>query len=348
MNKLVKYLLSLIILIKILTETSEIIPKSLQNKIFFEALLDRFELVYENKEKFEWNVKIRKINKTRSILGYVIIKTSLGNEIVEEIKSLKKQGGEYRYMAYKINKTPFCKLNGEDLIFYPDFAKSSDFPQDIIEKCPLQPGNYSLRGIQFSLKNLPKVVVPSGDYCAESTFYDGDEKILVYRIYITHNKTNEIFFEAILDRFELIHEDKKSFEWKIKIRKVNKTRMIVGTLNLKVPLGNEIVEEILSLKKQGGEYRYMAYKVKKTPFCKLNGEDKFFYPDFARGSDFPSNLIENCPLQPENYTLHGVNLMLENIPKVVVPSGDYCAESNFYNGTEKILTYRIYATINQI
>jgi hypothetical protein len=115
----------------------------------------------------------------------------------------------------------------------------------------------------------------------------------------------------------------------------------------------------------------MPYAVPKTPFCNLNGNDKFFYPDFAKGSNFPADLLGNCPLQPVtetivnsslhnspqifllffiqgNYTLRNVQIQLKNLPKMILPSGDYCAETVYFNGTEKIAIYRIYVTVNQI
>jgi hypothetical protein len=76
---------------KILVRASDIQPHFSNGK-FFEVIIDRFELVYENKDIFEWIIRVRKVNKTRFIVGKVIVKVPLGDEVVEEIRSMKKQG----------------------------------------------------------------------------------------------------------------------------------------------------------------------------------------------------------------------------------------------------------------
>lgn len=46
----------------------------------------------------------------------------------------------------------------------------------------------------------------------------------------------------------------------------------------------------------GGEYRYLPYAVPPTPFCDVAQKDKYFYPDFAKGSDFPADINDSCPV----------------------------------------------------
>ncbi|KAG5673201.1 hypothetical protein PVAND_003268 [Polypedilum vanderplanki] len=58
----------------------------------FEAILDRFEIVTENTDIWEWHFKVRKVNKTRSIVGYTEVKIPIGNDYKVEMKVLKKQG----------------------------------------------------------------------------------------------------------------------------------------------------------------------------------------------------------------------------------------------------------------
>jgi len=98
--------------------------------------------MYENKSFIELNAWIRKVNKTRSIFGSLFCHVPFGNEIVIEIKTLKKQGGEYRYMPYKIPQGPICDVLASDKYFYPDIAKYSDFPEDIMSNCPLAAVSY--------------------------------------------------------------------------------------------------------------------------------------------------------------------------------------------------------------
>lgn len=59
---------------------------------FFEIILDRIENVLETPELFQWNLKIKKINKTKSLFGYVENRVYFGNEFKLSFKLLKKQG----------------------------------------------------------------------------------------------------------------------------------------------------------------------------------------------------------------------------------------------------------------
>ena len=61
----------------------------------------------------------------------------VGNNIQIEIKFLKKQGGEYRYMPYTLGPGPLCDMSANDKYVYPEMAKYTDFPEDIKSKCPL-------------------------------------------------------------------------------------------------------------------------------------------------------------------------------------------------------------------
>lgn len=83
------------------------------------------------------NVRVKKVNKTRSIVGYIFYYEPFGNNIKVEIRTLKKQGGEYRYMPYKQVPEAFCDVLAKDKYIYPDVAKHSDFPEDIERNCPL-------------------------------------------------------------------------------------------------------------------------------------------------------------------------------------------------------------------
>lgn len=56
--------------------------------------------------------------------------------------------------------------------------------------------------------------------------------------------------------------------------------------------------ETAAFVKQGGEYRLMPYRITPNPLCKFCAEDKYVYPDLAKGSDFPEDIESECPLQP--------------------------------------------------
>ena len=40
----------------------------------------------------EWHLKVRKVNKTRLIFGYILLHIDFGNNLIVEYKCLKKQG----------------------------------------------------------------------------------------------------------------------------------------------------------------------------------------------------------------------------------------------------------------
>lgn len=134
------------------------------------------------------NAKVKKVNKTRSIFGSFFYHVPFGNDIKVEIKTLKKQGGEYRYLPYTLLPGPFCDILGSDKYLYPDIAKHSDFPEDIKSNCPLPAGNYSLNGVIISLENVPMVAVQTGEYSCECIYYKDDQVVGTYRLYVYVNK----------------------------------------------------------------------------------------------------------------------------------------------------------------
>ena len=81
---------------------------------------------------------MRKINKTRSIVGEAIFIQAMGNEIMLQGNGYVKQGGEYRKMPYRMAKTPMCQFFQDDHYVYPKLAASSDFPEDLKANCPFK------------------------------------------------------------------------------------------------------------------------------------------------------------------------------------------------------------------
>lgn len=59
---------------------------------YFEVILDRVEILMENKSLMESHILVRKVNKIRSLVGYAIIHEPFGNDILVEALGLKKQG----------------------------------------------------------------------------------------------------------------------------------------------------------------------------------------------------------------------------------------------------------------
>lgn len=102
--------------------------------------MDRFEEIYANESYVDFSkLKVRRVNKTRAIIGEVEFKQLLGNDVLVDIKIYKKQGGEYRKMPYEILHQPFCDFYGNDIYIYHEVAKDSDLPADLKKNCPLKP-----------------------------------------------------------------------------------------------------------------------------------------------------------------------------------------------------------------
>ena len=108
-----------------------------------EVLADRIEDLVNDGQLFDFSgLKVRKINKTRTFVGGILLKSPLGDDVTFDAAVYIKQGNEYRLMAYRIPESPFCSFAANDTYVYPDLAKNSDFPENIASECPLQAVNY--------------------------------------------------------------------------------------------------------------------------------------------------------------------------------------------------------------
>jgi hypothetical protein len=59
---------------------------------YLEIIVDRFEVIFETPEIGEWHTFVRKVNKTKALVGYVEYKVPFGNDFQMDYKLLKKQG----------------------------------------------------------------------------------------------------------------------------------------------------------------------------------------------------------------------------------------------------------------
>ncbi|KAL7010912.1 hypothetical protein ACKWTF_014010 [Chironomus riparius] len=160
--------------------------KSSSSKPYFEVLTDRLEELENNNQLFDFSgLKVRKVNKTRSFIGDIVLINPLGDDIFLEIAAYIKQGGEYRLMPYRIPPSPFCSFCANDTYVYPDLSRNSDFPEDIVANCPLQPKSYKFNGVVYRLENLPKSAMQSGDYALEGCFKRDGIILNKFRIYAT-------------------------------------------------------------------------------------------------------------------------------------------------------------------
>ncbi|KAG5673200.1 hypothetical protein PVAND_003267 [Polypedilum vanderplanki] len=69
-------------------------------------------------------------------------------------------------------------------MFYPEVVKNSNMPADLKNNCPLQPGNYTWNGVVFSLENVPRIILPTGEFANEMIFIKPDNEVFaVYRTF---------------------------------------------------------------------------------------------------------------------------------------------------------------------
>jgi Protein of unknown function (DUF1091) len=133
----------------------------LQVSAYFDIILDRIECSADTDFMECSSLKVKRVQKQRLMFGNVSIFTPLDNNVIIQLIPYKKQGGEYRKMPYKINE-PFCDVVQRDEYFYDDLCANSTFLKD--RPCPYPAGTYIFNGYTASLANLPKVIIPSGDY----------------------------------------------------------------------------------------------------------------------------------------------------------------------------------------
>lgn len=80
-------------------------------------------------------------------------------------------------MPYKIPSKGLCDLINEDTYFYHELVEVSDYK--LPSPCPIPSQIYEIRGWTPSLKNVPKSIMPSGEYKVELK-YTKKEKVLVH------------------------------------------------------------------------------------------------------------------------------------------------------------------------
>jgi len=83
------------------------------------------------------DLKVRRHNGTRKLYGSVVYHIPMGNSYDAQGFAYFKQGGEYRLIPFQVPKKPFCNFFFDELYFYPEFIKASDFPEPDEKNCPL-------------------------------------------------------------------------------------------------------------------------------------------------------------------------------------------------------------------
>ena len=130
---------------------------------------------------------------------------------------------------------------------------------------------------------------------------------------------------------------------KVYVRKVDKVRKIFGNTTAHIDLDNSFLCEVEIYKKQGGEYRLMPFKVSKKGLCDLHDEDKLFYPELCKASDFKCPF--KCPMPAGTYAYRGFTPSLKNTPVSIINSGDYATETTIEKDGKVYLSFRIYVSL---
>lgn len=79
----------------------------------------------------------------------------------------------------------------------------------------------------------------------------------------------------------------------VRVRRDGKLRKIYGKIIVKQQLNNSFVAKGRIFMKTGSGWNLLPYKVDK-PVCDFYNDDKFFYPELCKISDFPCPMP--CPL----------------------------------------------------
>lgn len=147
-----------------------------------EIEVQRIEQLNEPKFIDYTELKIKKVNKERKIVGNTTFHVDLDNDVIGVVYLFQKQGGEYRLMPYKLQNKGICDFFNDDNIFYPEYSAVSDFALPF--PCPFKAGRYEIRGYAPTLKNMPTVMLTTGEYGAEVTYSKGELEYLKIRVYV--------------------------------------------------------------------------------------------------------------------------------------------------------------------
>lgn len=147
-----------------------------------EIEIQRVEQLSDGKLIDYSELKIKKVNKERKMVGNTTFHVDIDNEVIGSVLLFQKQGGEYRLMPYKMANKGICDFFNDDSIFYPEYSAVSDFPVPF--PCPFKAGRYEIRGYSPTLKNMPLVMMTTGEYGAEVTYAKDDNVYLKIRVYV--------------------------------------------------------------------------------------------------------------------------------------------------------------------
>lgn len=103
-----------------------------------------------------------------------------------------------------------------------------------------------------------------------------------------------------VESLQQISEDVVTFgDWtKLKSKKINKTRVMVGPLIYLTDVDNSYLLASALFQKQGGEYRLTPYKLQKKGVCDFIASDEYFVDDLVKNSNFSDPMP--CPIPKVN------------------------------------------------
>lgn len=188
--------------------------------------------------------------------------------------------------------------------------------------------------------------------------------IILLFFWTLHSIQSSQYFDVNLDRCEIVQQDKRFTDWKIKVKNYNKTtRALYGNITIFKPIGDDYTIEALFYRKQGylfyfkklrifflnyftgNEYRKLKFQIEQSKFCKAFGDDPYVYKDLSKKSNFPEDIKANCPLKAGFYRINGATFPLDDVPQHSFPSNHYMIEMVFRNYSHKFLQVRFYTTI---
>jgi hypothetical protein len=131
----------------------------------------------------------------------------------------------------------------------------------------------------------------------------------------------------------------------LKIRKINKTRVFVGSFAVLVPLDNTFSVAAHLFVKQGNEYRKLPYRSPKKPLCEFYQSDIFFMQDFCEKSNLTYPVP--CPIEAGTYSMNGYAPSLKNVPVSIISTGEYALDVIVTKGEQTLWIGRfMYSCIN--
>jgi hypothetical protein len=111
-----------------------------------------------------------------------------------------------------------------------------------------------------------------------------------------HSKT--CYIEVDVRSIETLEGDKSIVDLTyLKIRKINKTRMIIGNITVNTPIDDSFIMGVLAFVKQGNEYRKMPYRIPPKKMCQFIKDDDYFYEELTQKSSLP--MPAPCPFEVE-------------------------------------------------